>query len=547
MPGLPAVGTLSYNGYTFDGATHVSVTAHKVRDEAARTVIGVRYEITVEGIVSGDGGATSDQNMAALHAALSQDGQTLVFANKGFGAPVTVNGPAGLRDIDWGPKAEVLHWEPIGGSQACQFVWTVATTIPECPLAGSSGIMAMNYDADYSVDKHGDTTRKLSGYIQIAMTRGPGKTIPDMADKYRTAISPQPPLGYERTQQWKTSKNKSRLDFTITDVQIPSPNPYPADVTEISGTHETHWSWRNKGGGTLFNTIDLQIRPQRGVSGVRGWLMAVTIVRQRIAAAQYAGRQVYIDDLSIQEDIFGFPVGVRVGYRVMSTLKEIIADTGLFTQIGTNWQQWHASLTGSQLHVRGTSGLILQPNNDVIVDLCGYGSSSNNDSGTVIDIPPKENAPPFRNEYPTPNASWLYYRSAIIPMTSTPLVRHSILQAAPTDNAPDNPNGTGGFSLPYSSSATPDVIQKRGKDRVTVRLVGQARRAGFKIPRPNLVSIGGTPATYQHGYFSCHKVGNALGVPIYAAQWDLTYVLNNAPANPIDPPENVEQPDSDLQ
>ena len=544
MPGLPAVGTLSYNGYTFDGTAQIKVAAHKVRDEAERTVIGVRYEITVSAIIAGTGSGTSDVNMAAVHAALSQDGQQLVFANKGFGASVSVNGPSGFRDIAWGPKTEVLYWAPIGSSQACQIVWVVTTTIPECSFANTSGIMAMNYEIDYQIDQHGDTTRTISGYLQIAVTRTIVKTIPDVADRYRTAISPQAPLGYERTQQWKTSKDKGRLDFTIVDAQIPSPNPYPANVTAISGTHSAGWSRANRQGGKQRNVLEMRVRPQRGISGIQAWLIFHTLLMQRRQAAVYAGRQVMFDELSVQEDLFGFPCAFRAGWHVIGSVDNIITDNGLWKPIGTDWQLWAASLTGTQLNIRGSSGLILQPNNDAIVDLCGYSGTSQNDGGQIIQQPEPPAAVPLKNEYPTPAKSWLYYRAQLIPITSTPLVRHSVLQAPPTDSAPSDPNATGGFSLPYSSSATSDIIQKRGKDRIWVRFVGQARRAGFKIPRPKLVSIGGAAATEKHGIFSMRKVGDYLGVPVYAAQWDITYVLNNAPQGEIAPPDNVEEPDN---
>ena len=544
MPGLPAVGTLSYNGYTFDGTAKIKVAAHKLRDEAERTVIGVRYEITVEAIISGGGSNTSDANMAAIHSALSQDGQALVFANKGFGASVAVNGASAFRDIAWGPKTEVLYWEPIGGSQACSIVWTVTTTIPECTFANTSGIMAMNYEVDYQQDIHGDTTRTISGYLQIAQTRTVAKTIPDVADRYRVNIAPQAPLGYERTQDWKTSKDKSRLDFTIVDTQIPSPNPYPENVTAISGRHGVGWSRGNRGAMKHRNVLQMSVRPQRGISGAQAFLIFNTIVNQRTQAAKYAGRSVFLDELYVEEDIFGFPCEFRAGWRVIGKLKDIITDNGLWKPIGTDWQLWAASLTGSQFHIRGTSGLKLEPNNDAIVDLCGYTGTSNNDGGQVFQQPEPPNAAPLRNEYPTPSDSWLYYRAQLIPITSTPLVRHSILQAAPTDNAPNDPNATGGFSLPYSGSATSDVIQKRGKDKITVRFVGQARRAGFKIPRPKLQSIGGRPATEKHGIFSMRKIGDYLGVPVYAAQWDITYVIDNAPAGEIAPPDNVEEPDN---
>jgi len=57
MIGLAATGTLSYNGYTFDGATKIDVQVDFVLEDAGRVVKAHKHIITVQAIVANDGTA----------------------------------------------------------------------------------------------------------------------------------------------------------------------------------------------------------------------------------------------------------------------------------------------------------------------------------------------------------------------------------------------------------------------------------------------------------------------------------------------------------
>src|SRR3990167_2729561 len=185
MPGLPAVGELTYNGYTFDGATHIDVASEPVRDEADRTVVYKRITITVDAIVTAStAGAATDSTLEDIHVRLSHDGQKLVFKNKGFDRNLTVNAGK-VRDVMFGPKVGVLQWKAVGRSEAANVKWQVITCVAACGAQGKhTGLMTINYEADYTIGPRGETTRVLSGYIQIAQTRVRMK-IPDSADGYR--------------------------------------------------------------------------------------------------------------------------------------------------------------------------------------------------------------------------------------------------------------------------------------------------------------------------------------------------------------------------
>ncbi len=241
---LATIGTLSYNGYTFDGASGVKVSVEFVKDDAERTIIYSRHTIEVHTFISD--AVSTDSQLENIRARLNHQGQALTFVNKGFGDDLIVNanGGAGIRDVKWGPIPEMLYWEPVGSAGACEMIWKVVTCVPCCGHGLSdrtTGVMAFNFGVDVAIDIRGLSTRTIDGYIEIAQTRGAGKTIPDSADNYRFMIQPDLPNGFQREQTWSISASKSRVNFTITDRQLPTKNPYPQLVTNIRGNHRSAW------------------------------------------------------------------------------------------------------------------------------------------------------------------------------------------------------------------------------------------------------------------------------------------------------------------
>ena len=83
MVGLPATGELSYNGYLFDGATHIEAAVEFVYDDAGRTIIAHRHTITVDAIVADD--SDLDGEVLNIRQRLGEAGKKLTFISKGFG------------------------------------------------------------------------------------------------------------------------------------------------------------------------------------------------------------------------------------------------------------------------------------------------------------------------------------------------------------------------------------------------------------------------------------------------------------------------------
>ena len=548
MPGLPATGTLRYNNYVFDGATHVNVDVEFVRDESQRTVIGHRHIITVEAIVSGSDGVLPDldSTLQNIRSRLGEQGKELVFINKGFGTDLIIN--TGLvRDIDFGPKPMILSWLPLGDDKAAQIVWRVETTIPVCgpgKRARRNGIISINYGSSYTIDSLGNTTRVLSGHLTIVNGNG----IKDTADRYRKFFTPLTLPGFARSQTWKTSQDKRRLDFSITDTEIPSPNPYPKGIVDIRGSHRLSWRM-GKEAGIWANNIEATIEGNAGLSVSQTWQVFLTIVEQRRRIAKERGRKnVFLLAVDVQEDLFGRPQQFSVQYQILGSVQDFVGLSGLWRPIGTDWTQWAVSLDDSVFDHRGFAQLGDVAGNDVIVNLCG----------PQIPVVPnnlqrrkRQLIPQFKGlqNYVPDNGdeTYLKYRNKVTVHKQSPVTQQSVIQKPkstdgnwnvykrPPIGSPlykksaDTLLGSPGDDTLIGPTGKDDIIQRSGDARYGVRIEGAARRAGTPTPAPYVSKVGERDVVeirYQAGQT---QLCEAFGVPVYDAWWSIDYLLDGPP------------------
>lgn len=549
MPGLTAVGTFSYNGYTADGTLKLKVASEPVRDEAERTVIYTRLVIDAEFIVAQPATDASGTNnsMEAIREALCHDGGKLVISNKGFGKPIIINGGGAAKDVNFGPKVEVLQWEPIGSRMACAVKWRCTTCIPCCPgNASYNGRAALNYSASFGINERGCTTRTIAGYIQIAMTRN-GRRLPDCADLYRETFTQHAPAGFKRTQNYTVDKSKLRLDFTITDTEIASPNPFPPGVISATGTIRTSKSISG-GRDRLIprTTMSVTFERDKNRSGAEMYLLFASMVVQRIQAARAAtGCFTLIESISAEEEIFGYGSTFNVTFKTLSALADLLSAGGLWVPIGTDWGTWRSSLQGSMFNQRGTAGLTVGAGEDAIVDLCGNQNFPVGQEQSGLTITGFYQGPSLFNELPPPNQSYLQFEMWLQPKIEQPFARLKPLQA-PQDQQQGQGNQLqlNGVMNGQSTSigkdeAIPDTIQKsKGRSYESV-LKGRARRAGYEIPIPQLKQIGKQTAIQTWAVHQQRIVGDMMGIPIYEAFWNLEYQLTNSPGK-VSPAETIE-------
>lgn len=539
MPGLATIGLLQYNGIRFDSAAKVRVQTDYPLDDAGRSILYQRYTITVNAIVA-PGNGPADGSLEAIRSQLGEPARAFTFTGCGFGNDLEL--PMGA-DVAGGPIPKILSWESIGSNYAAEIEWQVVVCVPSCrsQSPGKGGVLAINYEQTFAIDEHGDTTRVTTGYLQIAQNRN-GRRPKDTADAYLNRIAVKQPEGFARQLTRSLSLDKSRVDFTVIDRQIPSPNAYPPNMTAIEGRHSVRWSRMNGGAMTLRNTIRMSVRPKAGISGSVAWMVFGEIVRKRLLQAigtpPIKGRTVLLDELELEEDLFGRPCNFAVGYRITGCLCDILKDTGLWQPIGTTWAKWHESLPNVQ-NWKGTAQIGHRTSDDIIVDFCGGGSLLIDQTQTNIPQP-KPTYATFKNDPDKipEDGGYISYSNTIIPSRHRPVTRQSIVQP-PDDDKYGAQSITANAPAVYPpSQGYKDTIQEGGTSRYTVHMVGSAVRAGKKIPKPTLIQAGssGTPREVS-SQFAQTVIGTWFCVPIYRAEWAYEYAIDGSPGR-VDPKEN---------
>jgi hypothetical protein len=140
-----------------------------------------------------------------------------------------------------------------------------------------------------------------------------------------------------------------------------------------------------------------------------------------------------------------------------------------------------------------------------------------------------------------PLSGWILYETWLRYVGNSNIALHKPLGTPPaTIQGADalNPGFTGGptvLTIPYSQGAVPtDAVQAPTAANSSVMLIGRAMRAGAQISPPSLVMVGGVRAELVHVDFQVKIVAN-VGIPVYAARWEILYVLprNSTAAIPV--------------
>lgn len=254
---LPDVGTLSYNGATFSSLFASDVSWKLVPDLAGRTIKWAEVTITARGYVTLNAvDATTDTSVLALRQTLAAYAGKLTYQGKGFGLQV-VNQPGGnFRDLNWGPKPEVLEFHPLGGSRAALVTWTVTTWISEYALNAAIGVLSIgiggapggkgplvqfNEETSNTYDEDCYNTFSVRGTLEIPMTRTSvaERTLTQTADSYRQRFLDFAVdlTRYKVTRRnFNVSRDKRTLDWELTTEELP-PMGLPPGAPTARGTY----------------------------------------------------------------------------------------------------------------------------------------------------------------------------------------------------------------------------------------------------------------------------------------------------------------------
>lgn len=543
---LTGHGTITYNGWTFAGPRVSSrLTARPEREETGRSATHLVFTLSVTAYItddsSGTGGSGSDagSNVATIQYLLSEDGGALTCTGLGYGN-LSVNGGSSNRDVAWGPKTQLLTFNPVGASGCIEVQWEATWSANRCgggssTLLGAVGdLKSASYSIEYAIDRRGLTTRTVRGQLAMHINRAAagGQTVGTSADALREQLSVPPPLdGFQReTQGWKTSADMGRLELHIVDKELPSPNGYPEGVTHMRLRHRV--ATADRLGIRLLNTFSGSMRMAKVVPLSLGFDRALLLISERVQIAKLqTGNAVLFMEAYIEEDVFQHSLSFSVRYIITTAgLRRMVSNSGLFTPFNsTSHAAWQATADQTTGHRRGLARLkhvapsgnwltraCAGPSSLAIRDIVDPLSGDSGDGSTRI------------TGCPDKSKSYIFYRSFLTSETMADVVEHKPMREPEgDDNYQPNTSGTDGTENAPSKPRLEIIIQETGPPTVRVRLRGQGLRAGHPVEIPKLVEIFGqkVETPLRTSSVSTSTPGKMGGCMLYAAQWNLEYVI----------------------
>lgn len=574
---LTALGNASYNGWTFSPKMElVGLQGTPVPDAAGRTIVYVRWMIRILDRVAANPGGTLDATIATARQQLLVPGGALTLNGKGFG-DLSVNGNNARKDVNFGPKILDFEYKVTGRDGAADLIWACEVATPESCAnpAYSFRLMESVYSVSYQRDFSGYTTRTVSGYIRVPLTRSSvtSRTLSDNADNYRQLVMPITPVGFRPgNQSWTLDESKTKATYSFSDVEMP-PNMPPPGVIEVRASHVVQTQRAGISTSSWSGTLSASYEVAKDVSRSLAWTYFVQLLASRITAALQNASEagtLLIRHLSLAEpDIHGkLAAAFSASYTFSTTLDTILAASGLWTPVpNSDYAQWRASLSSGIFSADGRSyaGLKFDPNADVIVDLCSTNVNVLT-AGGILNQNQLVAGGFLQNPYPAPAGSFLDFAlnarleiddnvAEMKALPNNPFAAGNPDLNAPLNNpGPGQPIGPGGapagqiinqvagFTPPFAPGQQLNNPQQRVAPDMAIILEGRAIRAGYPISPPMLTQINGvTPVQANREgehFFTQGQMANWFGVPIIGAVWRLRWTLPQVPAGPIGVPPN---------
>lgn len=260
-PGI--AGELVYNGVEFSTLFDSHVEWEAVPDDARRTTRGVEVVITAEGLcVRPKLELTMDANFQEIRRLLSTPGGALTYTGRGFGNFfVNQPGGGGVRDLAWGPKCEIISFEPMGAGISAWVKVRIRTLVSEYPLRQTSAlnvVMQFSYSSTLTYDEEQYSSVSLKGVLEIPITRATASSriIPvRIVDDFRQQwLDIQFDLTKFRVtkRSFDISADKRTCKWEFSAEELP-PMTLPPGMTKARGTYDVQpLKMGGQGAGSKF-------------------------------------------------------------------------------------------------------------------------------------------------------------------------------------------------------------------------------------------------------------------------------------------------------
>lgn len=506
--------TLSYGGVDFGPLCRYRLTGTPEYDPAKRSVVFVRYRLSVTSYEYATTPGELGTNMRTRRRLLMEPGARLAIADIGWGDTNTKTSHA---EMVWGPRPLRADFTPLGGGVCWQLDWECEFCVSECSatdgkIRSTRPFIMFNYEAIYSNDDQGFTTRQISGVVTIPQLRDSTKTLKDIPIAHRDSVIIAVPYGYRRVQsEWRENIAQNQLSFTLRDVQI-NHDPFPPGIADadiefavssdqamanvnygfsISGTLETLPGWpKEHAATTIYQIVTSKL------SALQGMLYNASFVPQSI---------------EMRYGIFRRRSNFRFTFLIAGAPRNSIFQTGvLYSPTGNQFQfasAYNAWINGAEKGPslstlwgnRGQTNLQTVP--ESIVDVCDprYFVYLGNNLGAPVQPPGYVNqrlpADFFNCDSIREENSWLAYEPVVQLLRTNNLRvnKRDVFQPelawtgkAPLDSLRSSSTVAGD---PYKDVG--DKVTRNGAPEQLLIFKGKGIRIKFPVSVPKLRSIEG--------------------------------------------------------
>tara|TARA_R110002167_G_scaffold44383_5_gene133573 strand:- start:2681 stop:4426 length:1746 start_codon:yes stop_codon:yes gene_type:complete len=556
---------VSYNGYVFTAQASYNASIAAQYDERGITVIGQTMTLSVTDYIFPDCGSVgypifnnNASNVDKVYATLmTAQGKLDIPDDIGLG---TTNDDAGVSDyyINGGPFPQSCEIKNMGGGLATEIRWQVKFTFLPCWQmdSGALPIKALNWSKQYSVDDRGFTTVVTSGYLErppeVSFSDGQATSKEtgnaDTEFTRNTIIKMFPELdNFHRDYNWNLSTNHARLNFSITDKEIQSPNAYPKDVVSISFPTSVKFAWPLATKSKADINIRMTVMLAQNAPRVVAWQIWATLVRLRLQTWRAEPNSSLITtSMDLTEDWFNNTYSFSMTATLHENIYRAMSGLGIFRHIGSKWSTWADSLQGVG-KVRSPVGsgfarLIADDGTENYenINMCNQPGESAEDKHYAT-FPAGGYESVLCDEIPTPTGSWINSDVDLVEST----VYES--QVATSYDDVEIEGETVSTTEPTSGNSNGNLIKgdyetciQEAPPTLKGIWMGYTQRVHYKIPPLNskevIESLVGQKVTLVgEGKWRTKRLGVMQCLAIYEAEWYQEFVV-------ID---QVEAPDSD--
>jgi len=528
--------TIEYNGVQFGGADadqqffppEYTLSGSFAYDDAGRVVTHLNYAVNVRAILYHSSESSNSAQADTLYQKLNEPGKTLKLSGIGCGFS---NDP---KDIVSGPKPKVISLQPFGGEIAWEVVWQCEFGYrPSASLASPEPLtwMAFNFKNAWSNDFEGQSTRTISGYVQIAQ-RLQGDKKRRVAAEVRRKIVHLIPDGFRQTaSSFDETLDKGRINFSFTVVQF-NADPFPPGITNATGVYgmEATGAALVKGSASLGMTLTVAPGKSRKL-GLQYFLKAAQQKQAHLRGAgggslASGGEQTVIpSSLRITHQLFSRTTSYSMAWVVTSGLSRLMTDGHIWEPVAdTDFRKWKASVA----HVwynEGNAKLAAHPEEDIIIDLgdnkttatIGRGPERKDANRAMTPLPPTITAPDEQGSFLIYDVWTEVYRNdnVNVHMLAATL-KNEPSQNSSFDPLAKQPKGFGYSDYDQGSSEF-HVAERSGFPIIRIVLFWRIMRIGFRPVFPELKTYGGKEVKFLrgNGIIPAMVTGKAGGFPVY--------------------------------